>query len=141
MVPVALSVGQSFGVLPIAGAISIRPLRRLLESLMPQPGSEPTEQTMDEGWFRCELLGYGSQGQRVRSWVRMLAILEIGLLLSLCASRRCVLRWISSGCLDGQLGGILTPSTRLGDVLVERLRLAGMQIEVEAIEAADMRVR
>jgi short subunit dehydrogenase-like uncharacterized protein len=30
-------------------------------------------------------------------------------------------------------GGILTPATGLGDVLVERLRKAGMQIEVEII--------
>jgi short subunit dehydrogenase-like uncharacterized protein len=30
-----------------------------------------------------------------------------------------------------QRGGILTPATGLGDVLVERLRKAGMQIEVE----------
>ncbi len=30
---------------------------------------------------------------------------------------------------------ILTPATGLGDVLVERLRLAGMQIEVEMMQA------
>jgi hypothetical protein len=31
--------------------------------------SGPTEQTMDEGWFRCELLGWGSEGQRVRGLI------------------------------------------------------------------------
>ena len=53
----------------IAGVIQVPPLRRLLKSIIPQPGSGPTEQTMDEGWFRCELLGWGSQGQRVRGLV------------------------------------------------------------------------
>jgi short subunit dehydrogenase-like uncharacterized protein len=53
----------------IAGAIQVPPLRRFLESIIPQPGSGPTEQTMDEGWFRCELLGWGSEGQRVRGLI------------------------------------------------------------------------
>jgi short subunit dehydrogenase-like uncharacterized protein len=34
-------------------------------------------------------------------------------------------------------GGILTPATGLGDVLVKRLRRAGMQLEVEIILEID----
>ena len=53
------SAGMVASLAVIAGVIQVPPLRRLLESIIPQPGSGPTEQTMDRGWFRCELLGWG----------------------------------------------------------------------------------
>jgi hypothetical protein len=51
------SAGMVGSLALIGGAIQVPPLRHLLESIIPEPGSGPTEQTMDEGWFRCELLG------------------------------------------------------------------------------------
>jgi short subunit dehydrogenase-like uncharacterized protein len=126
------SAGMVASLAVIAGAISIPPLRHLLESIIPQPGSGPMEQTMDEGWFRCELLGWGSEGQRVRG-----LIADVGdpgnraTVKFVCESALCLA--VDFDRLPGgvQRGGILTPATGLGDVLVERLRQAGMQIEVE----------
>lgn len=63
------SAGMMAGLALVAGAIAVPPLRRLLESIIPQPGSGPTEQTMNEGWYRCELFGWGSEGQRVRGLI------------------------------------------------------------------------
>ncbi|MCY7337202.1 MAG: saccharopine dehydrogenase NADP-binding domain-containing protein [Chamaesiphon sp.] len=116
----------------IAGAIAIPPLRYLLESIIPQAGSGPTEQTMNEGWFRCELLGWGSQGQRVRG-----LIADVG-----DPGNRATVKFVCESALGlavdfdklpggVQRGGILTPATGLGDVLVERLQRAGMRLEVE----------
>jgi hypothetical protein len=51
------SAGMVGSLALIGGAIQVPPLRRLLESIIPEPGSGLTEQIMDEGWFRCELLG------------------------------------------------------------------------------------
>ncbi|WP_373544644.1 trans-acting enoyl reductase family protein [Chamaesiphon sp.] len=118
----------------IGGAIAIPPLRSLLESTLPQVGSGPTEQTMNEGWFRCELLGWGSQGQRVRG-----LIADVGdpgnraTVKFVCESALCLA--VDFDRLPGgaQRGGILTPATGLGDVLVERLKQAGMRLEVETI--------
>jgi short subunit dehydrogenase-like uncharacterized protein len=44
-------------------------------------------------------------------------------------------KWLQSAAMVGgmQRGGILTPATGLGDVLVERLQRAGMRLEVETI--------
>jgi short subunit dehydrogenase-like uncharacterized protein len=120
------------GMAAIGGAIAIPPLRHLLESMIPQVGSGPSERTMDEGWFRCELLGWGKQGQRVRG-----LIADVGdpgnraTVKFLCESALCLA--VDFDRLPGgaQRGGILTPATGLGDVLVERLRQAGMQLEVE----------
>jgi short subunit dehydrogenase-like uncharacterized protein len=126
------SAGMVASLAVIAGAIQVPPLRRLLESISPQPGSGPTEQTMDEGWFRCELLGWGSEGQRVRG-----LIADKG-----DPGNRATVKFVCESALGlavdldrlpggAQRGGILTPATGLGDVLVERLRQAEMRIEVE----------
>lgn len=119
----------------IGGAIAIQPLRQLLESIMPQVGSGPTEQTMNSGWFRCELLGWGTQGQRVRG-----LIADVG-----DPGNRATVKFVCESALSlavdfdrlpggAQRGGILTPATGLGDVLVERLKRAGMRLEVETIK-------
>ena len=122
------------GMAVIGGAIAIPPLRSLLESIIPQVGSGPTEQTMNAGWFRCELLGWGSQGQRVRG-----LIADVG-----DPGNRATVKFVCESALGlavdvdrlpggVQRGGILTPATGLGDVLVERLKQAGMRLEVETI--------
>ena len=126
------SAGMVASLALIAGAIQVPPLRHLLESIIPQPGSGPTEPTMDEGWFRCELLGWGSEGQRVRG-----LIADVGdpgnraTVKFVCESALCLAVDFDRLAGGAARGGILTPATGLGDVLVERLRKAGMQIEVE----------
>jgi short subunit dehydrogenase-like uncharacterized protein len=128
------SAGMVASLALIAGAIQVPPLRYPIASVSPQPGSGPTEQTMNEGWFRCELLGWGSEGQRVRG-----LIADVGdpgnraTVKFVCESALCLA--VDLDRLPGgvQRGGILTPATGLGDVLVERLRKAGIRIEVEII--------
>ena len=104
---------------------------RLLQPFLPQPGSGPSEKTMNEGWFRCELLGLTEDGRRVkglisdqgdpgnRATVKFLCESALSLALN-------------TDQLPGgqQRGGILTPATGLGDVLVKRLRTTGMTLEV-----------
>jgi short subunit dehydrogenase-like uncharacterized protein len=92
----------------------------------------PTEQAMDEGWFRCELLGWGSEGQSVRG-----LIADVGdpgnraTVKFVCESALCLA--VDFDHLPGGAarGGILTPATGFGDVLVERLKKVGMRLEVE----------
>jgi short subunit dehydrogenase-like uncharacterized protein len=130
------SAGMVGGLAVIAGAIQVPWLRPFLQSTIPQPGSGPSEQTMNEGWFRCELLGWGSDGQKVRG-----LIADTGdpgnraTVKFVCESALCLA--VDFNRLPGgaQRGGILTPATGLGDVLVERLKQVGMQIEVAMIEA------
>ncbi|MGF1602390.1 MAG: saccharopine dehydrogenase family protein [Thermosynechococcaceae cyanobacterium] len=105
--------------------------RRWLQPYLPQPGEGPSEQTMDQGWFRCQLLGTGTKGEQVkgllynqgdpgnRSTVKFLC--ESALALALDFER------LPGGA---QRGGILTPATGLGDVLADRLRQAGTVINI-----------
>src|ERR1044071_1212828 len=104
--------------------------RRLLTRLAPKPGQGPSQKTMDNGFFRCDLVGIASDGRKVygvvsdkgdpgnRATVKFLC--EAALSLALNADQ-----------LPGgqKRGGVLTPATGLGDVLVERLRQAGMRLE------------
>jgi len=109
------------------------PLRSLMKSLLPQPGSGPSERTMNEGWFRCELVGVATDGRKVRGLIRdqgdpgnratVKFLCESALSLAVNADE------LPGGA---QRGGILTPATGLGDVLAERLRKAGMVIEISA---------
>ncbi|HET8888007.1 MAG TPA: saccharopine dehydrogenase NADP-binding domain-containing protein [Candidatus Angelobacter sp.] len=104
--------------------------RRFLTRLAPRPGQGPSQKTMDNGFFRCDLVGIAADGRKVygivsdkgdpgnRATVKFLC--EAALSLALNADQ-----------LPGgpKRGGLLTPATGLGDVLVERLRRAGMRLE------------
>lgn len=107
--------------------------RRLIASLLPKPGMGPSVKTMDAGWFTCDLIGIAEDGRRVRGLIRYdgdpgnrattVFLCESALALALDADR-----------LPGgpARGGVLTPATGLGDVLVERLRKAGVVIKIPA---------
>lgn len=106
-------------------------LRDWLKSWLPQPGSGPSEEMMNQGWFRCELLGRSLDGRQLRGLIcdqgdpgnraTVKFLCESALSLAL-----------ESEALPGgrDRGGVLTPATGLGDVLAQRLRQAGMTIEI-----------
>lgn len=107
------------------------PLRPLMKSILPQPGSGPSEKTMNEGWFSCELLGATSDGRKVRGLIRDQGD----------PGNRATVKFVCESALSLALntdelpggsacGGVLTPATGLGDVLANRLRQAGMTIEI-----------
>lgn len=107
--------------------------RTLLKSRLPQPGSGPSTQVMDEGWFRCELIGQASNGQQVRGLIYNQG--DPGnrsTVKFLCESALCLATQADQ--LPGkQRGGVLTPATGLGDVLADRLRQAGTKIELAVV--------
>jgi len=110
------------------------PSRRLLKALAPAPGTGPSENAMEEGWFSCELLAMGENGRRARGLMRFQG--DPGnraTVTFLCESAICLA--LDTGQLPGgaRRGGILTPATGLGDVLLERLRKAGAPIEAEEV--------
>lgn len=106
-------------------------LRRLIAPALPKPGAGPSPRTMDNGWFTCELLGFAADGRCLSGIIRhsgdpgnratVTFVCEAALALS--------------GDLDAlpggrQRGGILTPATGVGVVLAERLRSAGVIIDI-----------
>lgn len=119
------------GLALFAGALLQPQLRSLLHPFLPQPGSGPSEQTMNEGWFSCELIGTAADGRQMRGLIRDQGD----------PGNRATVKFVCESALSlalqfeqlpgGQTrGGILTPATGLGQVLAERLRQAGMTVEV-----------
>ncbi len=106
--------------------------RRLVGKLVPKPGEGPSEKTMDEGFFRARLVGTAADGRKAlgvvsdtgdpgnRATVKMLC--EAGLAL------------IQDRTELPDRGGVLTPATAFGDVLIRRLRAAGMIWDVAPLE-------
>jgi short subunit dehydrogenase-like uncharacterized protein len=119
------------GLALFVGVLQYPWLRSIIQPFLPQAGDGPSAQTMDEGWFSCELVGTAPNGSQVRGVIRdqgdpgNRATVKF-----LCESALCLI--LQSDRLPGgkTRGGILTPATGLGDVLIERLRQAGMTIEV-----------
>lgn len=106
--------------------------RELAAAFAPKAGTGPSERQMEEGFFRCRLVGMGDAGARV--WVRLAdrgdpANRVTARILCEAALALATQRDELPGGPDR--GGILTPATGLGGVLVERLRRAGMTLEVE----------
>jgi short subunit dehydrogenase-like uncharacterized protein len=121
----ALSVGMAAG----RAALALAPLRRAAERLAPAPGEGPTEKTMDNGSFRCELVGTGERGTVLRGRIAgrgdpgnratTVFVCESALALAQDADR-----------LPGgpNRGGVLTPATALGGALAARLLAAGLTL-------------
>jgi short subunit dehydrogenase-like uncharacterized protein len=112
-------------------AMERAPTRRLLKALLPKPGSGPSEQTMNAGWFTTELLGLAVNGRKARARIHCQGD----------PSNRATVRFVCESALSlalnvdalpgGQTrGGVLTPATGLGQVLSARLRNAGVTIEL-----------
>lgn len=128
------ATGVTAGLALFAGILQQSQLRLLLAPALPQPGSGPAEQTMNDGWFSCELIGKATDDRQVRGLIRdqgdpgnratVKLVCESALGLALQTSE-----------LPGGItrGGILTPATGLGNVLAQRLRQAGMTVQVETI--------
>ncbi|WP_327142491.1 saccharopine dehydrogenase family protein [Nocardia sp. NBC_01327] len=112
-----------------AGAVLSRVAvgRRLLDRLVPKPGTGPSEKARKSGWFTmrtfarttsgakyvCTFAGKGDPGYAATA----VMLGESGLTLAFDQL--------------SELAGILTPAAAMGDALTDRLRKAGMTIDVD----------
>jgi short subunit dehydrogenase-like uncharacterized protein len=128
------AIGVTAGLALFTGVLQQSQLRSLLKPFLPQPGSGPSEQTMNEGSFSCELVATGVDGRKVSGLIRDQGD----------PGNRATVKFVCESALalasqtdelpgKKARGGVLTPATGLGDVLVERLRRAGMTWEIKPV--------
>jgi short subunit dehydrogenase-like uncharacterized protein len=123
----ARAVAMSAG-LGVFGATAILPVgRALLSRLLPAPGEGPSREQRESGGFRVAIHAKGSRGDRLTGVVEASRDPGYG--------ATSIMIGESALCLaQDELparGGVLTPASCMGMVLVERLRKAGMTFRVE----------
>ncbi|MBF6077800.1 saccharopine dehydrogenase family protein [Nocardia beijingensis] len=114
-----------------AGALLSRAAagRKLLDRVLPKPGTGPSEQARKSGWFSMKTFAHTTSGAKYIATFagsgdpgyQATAVLlgESGLCLAFDTDKQ------------PDLAGILTPAAAMGDALTERLRAAGMTIAVD----------
>jgi short subunit dehydrogenase-like uncharacterized protein len=122
--PLAVSVAAGSAL--FEAGLRFSPVRRFIRAVAPAPGTGPREKTMDEGWFRCELVGQASDGRTARALIADKG--DPGNRVTV----KCLCESALALALDDlpARAGFLTPSTGLGDALVKRLRYRGMELSV-----------
>jgi short subunit dehydrogenase-like uncharacterized protein len=117
------------GVGALAAGLTIRPVRTLLDRVLPSPGEGPSKSQRERGFFRIEIHARTSGGARYLC--RVAAEGDPGY------KATSVMFGESALCLaldSEQLpphAGVLTPASAMGDALIGRLRRAGQTLEVE----------
>eukprot|EP01012_Entosiphon_sulcatum_P032635 TRINITY_DN4147_c0_g1_i1.p1 TRINITY_DN4147_c0_g1~~TRINITY_DN4147_c0_g1_i1.p1 ORF type:complete len:417 (+),score=58.16 TRINITY_DN4147_c0_g1_i1:39-1289(+) len=115
----------------------IPPVRNLIRGFLPKPGQGPSPQSMRDGFCNIKIIAK-SATQPGKPHVQ--AVAEFGCKGDPGYSQTAVMIAESALCLALQPDalparfGVLTPATALGNVLVERLRQAGMTLEINESE-------
>lgn len=104
--------------------------RGLLKRFGPGPGEGPSEEAMQRGHTEVVFIGTTAGGKTVLARFEAPGDPGNRVTIRLLGEAALALR-LQSEALPGS-GGVLTPSTGLGMVLVERLRAAGMTLRVES---------
>ncbi|MCP3138218.1 saccharopine dehydrogenase family protein [Pyxidicoccus xibeiensis] len=129
----ARAASMTAGLGGFLGLVSVKPLRKLLETkVLPAPGEGPSPEQREKGFFVARLLGEGKSprtGREVRLKGKVAAQGDPGYAATsrmLAEAALC----LASDKVPVQ-GGVLTPASSMGMLLVERLRKAGMTFDVE----------
>jgi short subunit dehydrogenase-like uncharacterized protein len=99
----------------------------ILDRVLPKPGSGPSERTRNSGHFTVDLFTRTTTGARYRSRVRAKGDPGYAATAVMLGESALALAFDRDE-LPPSDGGVLTPATAIGDVLVDRLRAAGFTI-------------
>ncbi len=125
---VARSLAGGMSLLEVMGRS--RHARKLAARLGPSPGQGPSDKTMDAGFMHVRLFARGGAGKMVRAEFSASGDPANRITVKMVCESAMALIFDRDRLPGGSdRGGILTPATGLGLVLVNRLRAAGMHIE------------
>ncbi|MEM7184463.1 MAG: saccharopine dehydrogenase NADP-binding domain-containing protein [Spirochaetota bacterium] len=106
-------------------------IRDVIQKVLPAPGEGPSEFLMDNGFFEAKFIATTSDGKKIKAIVKDKGDPNNRVTVKcLCESALALVLQRKELPGGEKKGGILTPATGLGDVLVTRLKNAGMRIEV-----------
>ncbi len=112
----------------VVAAMGFGPTAKVLDRVLPAPGTGPDEKTRENGFFRMVTTGTTTSGRRFRSIAAGSG--DPGYAATAVMLGQSALALALDGDRLPDRAGSLTPSTALGTVLVNRLRAAGHTYEV-----------
>ena len=126
----AIATGMAGGI--GVGVIAMRSgaWRAAMRKLLPAPGQGPSERSMDNGSFRCELIGESADGTQVRG--RVAGRGDPGnraTTLFVCTAAMALAGDVRKLPGGARRGGVLTPAIALGLPYARQLAAAGMTVE------------
>jgi short subunit dehydrogenase-like uncharacterized protein len=118
------ALGFTAGLGALAGGLAFPPTRAVLDKVLPDPGEGPSEKARRSGFFRMEVHGAGHKATVAAKGdpgYAATAVMMGESALTLALERPKL----------PPHTGVLTPATGLGVALIERLKAAGMTLEVD----------
>ncbi|MCW2528854.1 MAG: putative saccharopine dehydrogenase/reductase [Pseudonocardiales bacterium] len=115
-----------------AAGMSRKLSRRVLDRLLPAPGSGPSEKTQRSGRFRIEVRTTTTTGARYSSTVAAKG--DPGYAATAVMFAQCALTLALDRSRLPGADGVTTPAAGLGRPLIERLRAAGLTLTVTALD-------
>ncbi len=112
-------------------ATELAPVRRALRRLGPKPGEGPSEATMDRGFMRVRFVGEAADGRKVLATMQAQGDPGNRITTLILVEGALALATQPTALPEG--GGVLTPATALGQVLLDRILAAGVRLQFEAI--------
>ena len=114
----------------LMGFVIVTPLRKLVRPLLKKPGQGPSQSVMDGGYFKCKFVVTGESGhQKIYS---MSGSGDPGYKVTsklVCEGALSLLGDHNNLPGGANYGGVLTASSGLGGVLIDRLEKAGITFE------------
>jgi short subunit dehydrogenase-like uncharacterized protein len=123
--------GVALGLGALFGGLSMKPTRRILDRFLPKPGEGPSEESRDKGFFKHKTFTTTSAGKRYVAKVEAQGDPGYKATAMMLGEAALTLALDRDKLPDTH--GVLTPASAMGDALTERLRAAGMTIEVESL--------
>ncbi|MGH3457225.1 saccharopine dehydrogenase family protein [Aeromicrobium sp.] len=114
------------------GGLSFRPTRAVLDRLLPEPGEGPSEKTRENGFFEMRTYTTTTTGRRYMAKVAAQGDPGYKATAMMLGESALTLALDREKLPDRR--GILTPVAAMGDALVDRLRAAGMTLEVKRLD-------
>jgi short subunit dehydrogenase-like uncharacterized protein len=118
-----MAVAFTAGLGALAGGLTLKPTRMLLDRVLPDPGEGPSEKARAAGHFRMQVHGAGHVAT-------VAAKGDPGYAATAVMMGQSALSLALDGDRLPRQTGVLTPASALGMPLIERLRTAGMTFEV-----------
>lgn len=127
----AIAVAATAGIGAGMAGLAFGPTRAVLDRLLPKPGEGPSETARDKGHFTIDIYTTTTSGARYASRVKASGDPGYKATAVMLGESALALAFDRDALPDS--AGVLTPATAMGDVLVDRLRAAGLELSARKL--------